>query len=67
MIGFDDIELARFSTPPLTSVRQDAFLKGQIAAKTLYRMITKEIDEKPFQQILPTRLIIRGSTAVSPR
>ena len=67
VIGFDDIELARFSTPPLTSVRQDAFLKGQIAAKTLYRMITKEIDEKPFQQVLPTQLIIRGSTAASPR
>ncbi len=67
VIGFDDIDLARYSFPPLTTVRQDAFIKGQIAAKTLVHMMTQGIEENPFQHTLPTRLIIRDSTAVAIR
>jgi DNA-binding LacI/PurR family transcriptional regulator len=67
VIGFDDISLARFSTPPLTTIRQDTFRKGQIAAETLIRLMTKGIENSPFQQILSTQLIIRNTTALAPR
>jgi len=66
VIGFDDISLARFSTPPLTTIRQDTFRKGQIAAETLIRLMTKGIENSPFQQTLSTQLIIRNTTALAP-
>jgi signal transduction histidine kinase len=59
LIGFDDIDEARFSTPPLTTVRQPLYEQGRRAAETLLDHLSgKAIPE---QVALPPRLIIRES------
>jgi LacI family transcriptional regulator len=62
VIGFDDIVLAKFSTPTLTTVRQDAYNKGHVAAKTLVSLMSTSPCPEPTQIILPTELVIRDST-----
>ena len=63
VIGFDDINLARFSNPPLTTIRQDTYKKGRIAAENLLSLIRNEDKAVPTQCMLDTTLIIRNSTA----
>ena len=63
VIGFDDINLARFSSPPLTTVRQDTYQKGRIAAETLLAMMLNKDKASPKQILLDTKLVIRNSTA----
>lgn len=54
--GFDDIEPARFSEPPLTTVRQPV---AEVAA-CIVRMLLR--DEPPAEPvILPTELVVRDS------
>ncbi len=63
VVGFDDVSLARFSSPPLTTIRQDTYQKGRIAAETLLSLIRNKEDAAPAQIMLDTSLIIRNSTA----
>lgn len=63
IIGFDDIRLAQFSNPQLTTIRQDKYQKGRVAAETLLTLIRNN-DNGPLKQIIiDTSLIIRASTA----
>jgi len=59
--GFDDIDLATMTTPPLTTVRQPRFQLGRQACNILIEQI-----EKPGgnigKVILNTDLIVRGTT-----
>lgn len=58
--GFDDIDVAGYCNPPLTTIRVPAYEIGQIAFKILLDMI----NSKGFQvqqYCLDTSLIIRGS------
>ena len=58
--GFDDIELAGYVTPPLTSVRTDPYRWGRIAAETLLDLIAGEsVGDVP---VSPAQLVIRAST-----
>lgn len=41
VVGFDDIPLAPFMNPPLTTLRQPGFMKGEGAAHLLMEMIAK--------------------------
>jgi len=60
-IGFDDIQLASYMDPPLTTVRQPIFEMGTTAINLLVGMIEGKV--KGTQQIeLPTQLIIRKSS-----
>ncbi len=60
--GFDDVPLSVAIDPPLTTVRQNAFVMGHTAATLLFNLI--ENPTKTFDSVvLPTELIIRGSTA----
>lgn len=63
VIGFDDVSLARFSSPPLTTIRQDTYQKGRIAAERLVSFIRGKNDSAPAQIMLDTSLVIRNSTA----
>ncbi len=63
VVGFDDIPLARYVTPPLTTVRQPAFEKGVLAARMLIE--TLESDQTPEPLILDVELILRSSTALA--
>lgn len=60
IIGFDDIEAAASCTPPLTTIEQLGYEKGQLAAELAIS------DEPPESIELPAKLVIRQSTK-SPR
>jgi len=62
IIGFDDIDFVSLLTPPLTTVSQDTFRLGSESALLLIRMINGEQPEG-VTRVVPTRLVIRGSTA----
>jgi DNA-binding LacI/PurR family transcriptional regulator len=62
VIGVDDMPLASYFDPPLTTVRQDMFAIGREAARLLIRAI--EQPDAPRQQMqLPAELVVRNSTA----
>lgn len=65
VIGFDDIPLAEVIDPPLTTVRQPAFEKGEKAAKLLIKMIEQK--EKIKSEVLRVELIVRNSTGYAKR
>jgi DNA-binding LacI/PurR family transcriptional regulator len=57
VVGFDDAENAIFADPPLTTIAQPTVEKGRIAARLLFE------GAPPRQVVLPTRLVVRASTA----
>lgn len=60
VVGFNDIKLASFVYPPLTTIRQPMLEMGALAVKTLLRII----EEGEFNQrkiVLKSKLIIRES------
>jgi len=60
IIGFDDIRLASFVYPPLTTVRQPMLEMGALAVKMLLKIIEEgEFNQK--KEILEPKLIIRES------
>jgi len=60
LAGFDDIEIAGYCNPPLTTIRVPAYEIGQIAFKIILDMI-KTNSSQVQQYCLDTSLIIRGS------
>lgn len=63
--GFDDIDMARLSSPRLTTVHQGVSQKGQISVEKLICAIEKEpVGEKNVR--LPIRLVIRESAQKIP-
>jgi DNA-binding LacI/PurR family transcriptional regulator len=67
IVGFDDLDLAPHSNPPLTTVHQPIRQKGEESARLLLRSIMSPDSERPEHKVLETRLIIRGSTGPVPR
>lgn len=64
VIGFDDIDLAQFVHPPLTSVAQNTRRLGQLTAQCLLERIADP--SRPVQrQTITPQLHIRGSTVRS--
>jgi DNA-binding LacI/PurR family transcriptional regulator len=60
VVGFDDAVTASATTPPLTTVHQPLVTKGETAARLL-------LDGAPITDlVLPTELIVRGSTGPPP-
>ena len=61
VVGYDDIDIAPYLAPPLTTVAQQT---EQMAILSV-EMILKLLDgtELPGNRILPGRLVVRGSTA----
>ena len=69
VVGFDDTPLARRMRPPLTTVHQDAEEKGRLAAAELAAAVARHrAGEEPevHRLLLPTELVVRGSTAPPP-
>lgn len=61
VIGLDDMPLASYFDPPLTTMRQDMFGIGRTAAQLLVRAVEQPLTEH--QQLrMPAELIIRHST-----
>jgi LacI family transcriptional regulator len=63
--GFDDIPMARFLTPPLTTVHVDMMRLGQRAVEMLLDPAAREGAE-PRREILTTTLVVRGSCGTKP-
>jgi LacI family transcriptional regulator len=61
VVGCDDIEIAAFTIPPLTTIRVPFFESGQAALRLLLEMIANAAAE-PRRVILPVQLIRRESS-----
>ena len=59
--GFDDIPIARYMSPPLTSVRVQISEMGERAVHMLLRAIEEKNQHEKQQETLPTTLVIRES------
>ena len=62
LIGFDDIDYAAHTEPPLTTVRQPMYEMGSAACRILLDLIEHRIEEEQAYEIIPTSLVIREST-----
>ncbi len=59
LVGFDDMRLSSFLTPPLTTVRAPTEQVGRVAAQQLFRILENETPERV--TLLPTQIILRRS------
>ena len=64
IIGFDDIELARFTSPPLSTIVQPKQRIGELAVDMLLERIQGGRTEAR-QMLLQPELVVRGSTAAA--
>jgi len=64
IIGFDDIPMAKYFDPPLTTIRLPAYALGFGAGERLIRLIRGDILEEK-EVFLDTELVIRESTALA--
>jgi DNA-binding LacI/PurR family transcriptional regulator len=62
VIGFDDINIAGYSTPRLTTIRQPLHHMGETAARILLQRL-QGFKDYPEQFAVPPELIIRETTA----
>ncbi|WOH39594.1 LacI family DNA-binding transcriptional regulator [Thalassotalea fonticola] len=61
VVGFDDIPMANFVNPPLTTAKQDTMLAGKLLVDNLLNLIA---GEEPKTMLIPSQLIERGSTNI---
>jgi DNA-binding LacI/PurR family transcriptional regulator len=66
VVGFDDVELAESTNPPLTTVHQPVRGKGETAVRMLLAVIQGR-DASPGHRRLDTRLVVRSSTGPVPQ
>lgn len=65
VIGFDDLEVAELTEPPLTTIAQDRHALGGAAARLLLRRVGGDGSDAE-RIVLPTTLRVRGSSALPP-
>ena len=59
VVGFDDVEEARFAEPPLTTVHQPLYEKGRFAMETILAMVRGK--QVPERLVMHTDLVTRTS------
>lgn len=64
VIGFDDVHIARYVTPPLTTVQMSCRTLAAQAFSALRAHATGTADQPPQRYEIPTQLIVRRSTAI---
>ena len=63
VVGYDDVDLARYVTPPLTTVHQPKLRLGELAMQMLLAIL----EGRPVaNQLLPVNLVVRASTGTPP-
>ncbi|EHV9684039.1 substrate-binding domain-containing protein [Vibrio parahaemolyticus] len=60
IIGYDDIHIAKFMSPSLTTIHQPKYRLGQAAVETLVRRLDDKSSEAQVVQLEPT-LVVRNS------
>ncbi|EGU38586.1 ribose operon repressor [Vibrio ichthyoenteri ATCC 700023] len=63
IIGYDDIQIAKYMSPSLTTIHQPKYRLGQAAVETLLSKLEKNNDEAQVIQLEPT-LVERSSVAI---
>jgi DNA-binding LacI/PurR family transcriptional regulator len=76
VVGFDGVPLAGLTEPPLTTVAQPIEHKGELTAQAIMRALDPDSDRtaradtadegSPSRTILPTELVVRGTTGPPP-
>jgi LacI family transcriptional regulator, galactose operon repressor len=67
VVGFDDVDLAAYVDPPLTTLAQSTAEMGRWAFERLARQLAEPGESGPREMIrLPVRLEVRQSTQVAP-
>lgn len=66
VVGFDDIPLAHYLSPPLSSVHVPVFEMGQRAVSRLIAALKGEPTSERRHERLPTHLVVRDSCAPPP-
>ena len=66
VVGCDDIELARYVTPELTTISVPARELGARAARLLLQLIEQSTQRVSASRLLPVRLVTRGSSGRAP-
>jgi len=60
--GFDDVPMARFLTPALTTVHVPIEELGRRAMRMLISSVVQGAPARPSLELVPTSLVVRGST-----
>lgn len=63
VVGFDDISIASFTAPPLTTIKVGKRTLGKLAAGLL---LCSNLPQGNYKVVVPPKLIIRQSTAINP-
>lgn len=63
IVGFDGIALSEFSSPPLTTVRQDFHRIGHELVRLVLEQIRTTASIPRDRVLIPTELVVRGTTA----
>jgi DNA-binding LacI/PurR family transcriptional regulator len=67
VVGFDDVPEAAYFVPPLTTVHQDFAEVGHRCVQKALQQIRTPGASRPGTDLVPTRLVLRESTAPPPR
>lgn len=59
VVGYDDIAIARYASPPLTTIRQDGALGGSLLARALVQQVQTGVVT---DVVMPAELVVREST-----
>lgn len=59
IVGFDDIPFAAYTTPPLTTIRQNCHAGARLLVENLMRAMQREPGETV---VIPAELVVRGSS-----
>jgi DNA-binding LacI/PurR family transcriptional regulator len=63
VMGFDDIAMASYTHPPLTTVQQNTQLAGELLVENLLKLVNGETVNS---MLLPAQLVVRGSCGAKP-
>ncbi len=63
LVGFDDLVLGSLLSPPLTCVARDEVAQGERVMTLLLGRLSGTDTTPPRREVLPTRLVVRGTTA----
>ncbi|MOA65822.1 Ribose operon repressor [compost metagenome] len=61
IVGYDDIEMAKYLTPSLTTIRQNTYALGSRAADMLICSIEGGSAARPQTDQIAVELVVRGS------
>ena len=67
VVGFDDIRIAEFMTPPLTTIQMSQSELAKLAFEALLKEVKRDTPSPDgTEYVLKTRLVLRNSTNLSP-